>query len=89
MEAYDGLIREAGLVCAALCLPVLVAATLVGTVVAILQAATQIQEQTLTLLPKIVAVAAVVAVGGAFGMRLCAGLFNDAIARIPAILSGG
>lgn len=88
MDAIDGLIRSAALVCAALCLPVLVAATLAGTVVAVLQAATQVQEQTLSLLPKLIVVGLVVAVGGAFGMRLCAQLFTDAITRIPALLSG-
>ena len=86
MDAFDGLLREALLVGAVLCLPVLCIATIVGTVVAVLQAATQIQEQTLSLLPKLVAVGIVVAVFGAFGMHLCAALFADVLAQIPALV---
>ena len=40
------------------------AALVVGLVIAILQAATQVQEQTLTVVPKIIAVFAVLLVGG-------------------------
>ena len=39
--------------------PLLLAAMLVGLLVSIFQAVTQIQEQSLTLIPKIVAVAAI------------------------------
>jgi len=86
MTAFDGLLREALLVAAILCLPVLCIATLVGTVVAVLQAATQVQEQTLSLLPKLIAVGVAVALFGAVGMRLCAGLFHDVLAQIPALV---
>jgi flagellar biosynthetic protein FliQ len=88
MVEFEGLLREALVVTAILTLPVLAAATLVGAAVAIVQAATQVQEQTLTLLPKIVAVGALVAAGGAFGLRLCAGLLLEAVARIPALVHG-
>ncbi|MCG8556366.1 MAG: flagellar biosynthesis protein FliQ [Proteobacteria bacterium] len=44
--------------------PVLVASFLVGLVVAVLQAATQIQDTTLTFVPKLLVVAAVVALVG-------------------------
>ena len=86
MEAFDGLLRESLVVAAVLCIPVLLIATAVGTVVAVLQAATQVQEQTLSLLPKLLAVGLSIAVFGAFGMRLCAGLFTDALREIPAIV---
>jgi flagellar biosynthetic protein FliQ len=88
MAAFDGLLREALLVAALLCLPVLGIATLVGTVVAVAQAATQVQEQTLSLLPKLLAVGFAVALFGAFGMHLCAELFAGAIAQIPALVRG-
>lgn len=89
MGVFDNLLRETISVGAVLCLPILLAATLVGTVIAIAQAATQIQEQTLTLLPKILAVALVFIVGGGFGFGLCANLFNDALASVPSIVRGG
>lgn len=86
MSAFDGLLREALLVAAILCLPVLCVATLVGTVVAVVQAATQVQEQTLSLLPKLLAVGFAVALFGGFGMHLCAGLFTDVLAQVPALV---
>ncbi len=88
MDAFDGLLREALLVTAVLCLPVLGIATLVGTAVAVLQAATQVQEQTLSLLPKLVAVGMVLAAFGGFGLRLCCGLFADVLAQLPALMRG-
>ena len=59
-----------------------------NTDLAIAQAATQVQEQTLTLLPKVVAVGAFVALAGPFAMHLCARLFNDAVSAIPALVYG-
>ena len=86
MEPFDALLREALVVCAVICLPVLGAAALVGTVVAVIQAATQVQEQTLTLLPKLVVVVLIVGLFGRFGLGLCASLFTHALDDIPAII---
>lgn len=88
MDAFDGLLREALLVTAVLALPVLIVATLVGGTVAIVQAATQVQEQTLTLLPKILAVSAMLALFGRFGLALCAQLFTDVVASFPYVVHG-
>lgn len=86
MSALDALLRETYVVCAVLALPAVIVATLVGTAIAVLQAATQVHEQSLTLLPKLIAVGALVAVGGAFGLRLCAGLFENAVTSLPALV---
>ena len=88
MDAFDGLLRDALLVTALLTLPVLVVATVVGASVAIVQAATQVQEQTLTMLPKILAVGAMIVVFGRFGMQLCAQLLHEVVARIPLLARG-
>ncbi|HTX57593.1 MAG TPA: flagellar biosynthetic protein FliQ [Candidatus Acidoferrales bacterium] len=88
MSAFDALLRETMVLAAVLCVPVLAIAAAVGTAIAIVQAATQVQEQTLTLLPKIVAVGATVALLGAFGMHACAQLFNDAVAAFPDLVYG-
>lgn len=88
MAALDGLLHDALLLAAALTLPVLALATAVGAAVAILQAATQVQEQTLTLLPKLIAVGTALALFGRFGLDLCAGLLFDALARIPDLVRG-
>lgn len=86
MDAFDGLLREALIIAGVLCIPVLVLATAVGTAVAVLQAATQVQEQTLSLLPKLLAVGFALAAFGSFGMHLCAGLFTDALRQLPQIV---
>lgn len=88
MDSFDALLREMMLVAATLSIPVVGVAAIVGTGVAIVQAATQVQEQTLTLLPKIIAVGFLIGLGGGFGMHLCAQLFNDAIAAIPSLVYG-
>jgi flagellar biosynthetic protein FliQ len=88
VDAFDGLLRDALLVTALLTLPVLIVATVVGASVAIVQAATQVQEQTLTMLPKILAVGAVIVVFGRFGMQLCVQLFHEVVARMPLLARG-
>lgn len=49
-----------------LTVPPVIAAMLVGLVISIVQATTQIQEQTLTFVPKLFAVVVVLALGGAW-----------------------
>lgn len=88
MAAFDALLREALLVAAVLCLPVLAIAAAIGTAVAVTQAATQVQEQTIAMLPKMLGVGIAVALLGGFGMRLCAALFNDVLSQIPALVRG-
>ena len=88
MDALQAVVRETLVVTAALSLPVLAAATVVGTLVAVVQAATQVQEQTLTLLPKMLTVGLLVAAFGTFGMHVCAQLFDDVLAALPAIAHG-
>jgi flagellar biosynthesis protein FliQ len=88
MDVLDGLLHDALLTTATIALPMLCVAALIGTVIAVVQAATQVQEQTLTLLPKIVAVGFMVAVFGEPAMRLLEGLFERALAAIP-LLAGG
>lgn len=88
MDAFDGILHEAMLVTGIVCLPVVVVAAVVGVGIAIVQAATQVQEQTLTLLPKILAVAALLVLFGSFGMHLLEQLFHDVVAAIPLLVYG-
>ena len=85
---FEGLLRDALVVTALLTIPILAIATLVGAAVAILQAATQIQEQTLTLLPKVLAVGLMSALFGRFGISLCEQLLREAVERIPHLVRG-
>ena len=50
--------REALIITMQLSLPLLAVGLVVGVIISIIQAATQIQEQTLTFIPKIIAVVA-------------------------------
>jgi flagellar biosynthetic protein FliQ len=88
VDVLQSVVREALLVTAVLCFPVLAAATIVGTAVAVLQAATQVQEQTLTLLPKMVVVGVLAVTFGGYALRLCGALLSDTLAALPAIVRG-
>jgi flagellar biosynthesis protein FliQ len=88
VDAFDAILREALVTTATIALPVLAVAALVGTAIAVVQAATQIQEQTLTLLPKIAAVGMTLALFGNFAMGLLERLFRDAVAVLPALVRG-
>jgi flagellar biosynthesis protein FliQ len=85
VNALDALLRDALVTTAVIALPVLGLCALVGTGVAVIQAATQVQEQTLTLLPKILVVGVMSALFGVPAMHLLAALFGHAIAAIPAL----
>ncbi|HZY95865.1 MAG TPA: flagellar biosynthetic protein FliQ [Candidatus Cybelea sp.] len=87
MDALDALLHDAFVATAAIALPMLAVAALVGTAIAVVQAATQVQEQTLTLLPKIVAVGLMIALYGGAAMHLLAELFNRALTAIPALVA--
>jgi flagellar biosynthetic protein FliQ len=69
--------------------PVLIAALAVGLVVGVIQAATSINEQTLTFIPKLLAVALVLVVFGASMMGLIADFTRDIFAAIARIGTGG
>ena len=88
MDVLDSLLHDALLSTAVIALPMLAIAAIVGTAVAVVQAATQVQEQTLTLLPKILAVALTIAVFGDAGMHVLAALFDRALSSISALCTG-
>jgi flagellar biosynthetic protein FliQ len=88
MDALNALVRDGLVLTAVLCLPLLVLVTAIGTAVAIVQAATQVQEQSLTLLPKLLVTGGVIAAGGSFALRACAALFYDAVLALPQIVRG-
>lgn len=88
MDAFDALVRDGLFTTALISLPMLAVSAIVGTAVAVIQAATQVQEQTLTLLPKTIAVGVTVAIFGSFGMHALAALFDRALDAIPTLVAG-
>ena len=63
--------------------PLLLSALLVGLIVAILQATTSIQEQTLTFVPKVFAILLVLAIFGGLGFSRLADYTAELFRRIP------
>jgi flagellar biosynthesis protein FliQ len=66
--------------------PTLVVALVVGLAVSIFQAVTQIHEMTLTFIPKILSVAAVVSILLPWTMRLMIDFTTGLISSIPTII---
>jgi flagellar biosynthesis protein FliQ len=66
-------------------LPMLLAGLIVGLVVSVFQAVTQIQEQTLTFIPKILATAAVIIVAGPWMLDQLVAYTSDLYGAIPEL----
>ncbi len=67
-------------------LPILLVALTVGLVVSVFQAMTQIQEQTLTFIPKILAAAAVLIIGGPWMLDQMITYTRDLWQQIPQLI---
>lgn len=66
-------------------LPVLGVSLVVGLLVSIFQAVTQLQEPTLTFIPKILAVVVVIVIAGPWMMNTMLGFTTELWGGIPAI----
>jgi flagellar biosynthesis protein FliQ len=66
--------------------PFLLAGLAVGLIVSIVQAATSIQEQTLSFIPKIVVTGVVIAVGGPWMMDQLVGYTQHLFQSIPTLV---
>jgi flagellar biosynthetic protein FliQ len=69
--------------------PVLLVALGVGLVISFFQAITQLNEQTLTFLPKLVAVGVTMVVVGPWMLATLVDYVQRTLAGIPQIVSGG
>ncbi|MDR2659447.1 MAG: flagellar biosynthesis protein FliQ [Spirochaetaceae bacterium] len=65
--------------------PLLISALVVGLVIAILQAATQIQEQTLTFVPKILVILLILALLGGWMFTTLANYTEELFRMIPSM----
>ncbi|MBN9375950.1 MAG: flagellar biosynthesis protein FliQ [Cellulomonas sp.] len=79
---------QALLVAAKLAAPVLVTALVVGFVVSLVQSVTQIQEVTLSFVPKAIAAAIALVVCGHWMISVLVSFTTDLYARIPALVGG-
>lgn len=67
--------------------PVLITALAVGLLLSIVQSATQIQEQTLTFLPKLALSAVVLVVTGAWALRTMEAFTRQLFEMVPALIA--
>lgn len=80
---------QAMIIAAKLAAPVLVTALVVGFAVSLVQSITQIQEVTLSFVPKAIAVAVALLVSGHWMISEMVAFTNELFARIPTLLGGG
>ena len=69
-----------------LAMPLLLAALVVGLVVGIFQAATQINESTLSFIPKLIGVAVVLMIGGSWMLQTLVSYTRDLFMSIPRLM---
>ena len=67
-------------------MPLLLAGLVVGLIVSVFQAVTQIQEQTLAFIPKIVAIAAVLVIAGPWMLGQVLTYTSDLYNSIPGLV---
>lgn len=67
--------------------PILIISLIVGLIVSIFQATTQIQEQTLSFIPKLITIALVLVVGGAWMLNELI-QFTNKIMNMIAVIKG-
>ena len=80
---------QALVVAAKLGAPMLITALVVGFAISVFQSITQIQEVTLSFVPKLAAVAVALLVSGHWMISEMVSFTNDLFERIPSLLNGG
>jgi len=80
------IVREALLTVIILALPTLAVALLVGLTVGLLQATTQVQEQSLAFVPKIIAVLVSLAITAPWLIRVITEFTSKIFSRLPDVL---
>jgi flagellar biosynthesis protein FliQ len=66
--------------------PLLLVALVVGLLVGVFQAATQINEMTLSFIPKLIAMAATIAIAGPWMLKLMVGYTRELFESIPGLV---
>jgi flagellar biosynthetic protein FliQ len=68
--------------------PFLLVVLAIGLVVGLLQSVTQLQEQTLSFVPKLIGAALVIAISGSWMLDQLVAFGNDLMQRAPQLLNG-
>ncbi|HEX8447385.1 MAG TPA: flagellar biosynthesis protein FliQ [Sphingomonas sp.] len=85
-DYFVGVAQQALWVVALATVPVLIPALVVGIILGMVQAATSIQEQTLTFVPKLIVIGICLALFGGSMLVLIADFTRDMFARIPELM---
>jgi flagellar biosynthetic protein FliQ len=80
--------REAMVLAAKLAAPVLITSLVVGFAISLVQSVTQIQEVTLSFVPKAVAVALALLIAGQWMISSLVQFTTELYAKIPALVGG-
>lgn len=80
------LLHRAVVICLLVAAPLLITSLLVGVVVSLMQALTQIQEQTLTFIPKLIAVAVVLMLSLPWMMRELIEYLTSTFDLLPSLV---
>ncbi|AIR85892.1 flagellar biosynthesis protein FliQ [Pantoea sp. JGM49] len=78
--------QEAMRIALMLAAPLLLAALVSGLIISLLQAATQVNEQTLSFIPKILAVAATAVIAGPWMLNLILDYMRNLLTNLPYII---
>ena len=81
--------RETVLTIVETSMPLLLISLVIGLIISIFQTITSIQEQTLTFIPKFIAIMLVVVLCGNWIMNKCVTLFEALMANIPNYIKYG
>lgn len=79
---------QALIVCVKLAGPFLAVVLSVGVAIGLLQSVTQLQEQTLTFVPKLIGSAVVIAVSGNWMLATLVDFGRDLMAGVPGFING-
>lgn len=85
-ETVHTVVQNAMLVAVKLSAPILLPSLIVGLILAMFQAATQINETTLTFIPKILVIGAVLLIAGPWMLQMFVDYFQDLIRDIPSLI---
>lgn len=85
-DVISTIAQDTVLVAVKLVAPVLLSSLAVGLCVAMFQAATQINEQTLTFIPKLATIVIVLMIAGPWMLQVIIDYFQDLIHQIPTLI---
>ncbi len=85
-DVISSIAQDTVLVAVKLIAPILLSSLAIGLLVAMFQAATQINEQTLTFIPKLAMVIIVLMLAGPWMLQVIIDYFQDLMHQIPVLI---